>query len=404
MDFPTLLADAIRYSEEGCPVGSRWHNAARLHRDRLRNDPGAAAQFLRDREPPALGSLVRQPDLGATLRAIAEDGPRAFYQGDLATRIISGLQEIGSRATMDDFRDHRTDVLPPLSTQYRDFEIHGQPPPSQGIILLEEIGLLDGFPAHEPLSPETIHLQIEAYKLAFADRLAHIADPNHHDNPTDRLLSKEYLGLRREEIWHDRSLPDRPSPGNLGPDTTYFCVADAAGRAVSFIQSVYYAWGSGVVVPGTGVLLNNRMNGFERNPESINGHVPGKRPVHTLNAYMGFKNGRPVFVGGTPGAQVQVQSNMQIIAALVDHGIDPQRLVELPRWRYSLPGDGEEAGVYLEDRIPKETVVELLRIGHVVHGIGPWEQGGIVQLIVLGEDGVMAAGSDPRGAGIALGW
>lgn len=397
LPMQTLLGDAIRYAEEGCPVGSRWANSAKLNLRLLRQDEQASNQFLVGGEAPQEGAIVRQPDLAASLQAIAERGPADFYEGALAQRLVEGLRALGSAVSAEDFQSQQTQVAEPIRVEYRGYEIHGQPPPSQGLILLEELGILRGFDAPPFGSPAHIHQQVEANKLAFADRTAYLGDPDQHPNPVDALLSEPFLARRRAELRPDRALP-APEAGSLGGNTTYFCIADGAGRGISFIQSIFYPWGSGVVAPGTGILLNNRMNGFDRAGEGPNAYAPNKRPLHTLNAYMATKDGKPAFLGGTPGAHIQVQTNLQVIQNLIDFDMDPQEAIERPRWRH------DAQGLALEGPFPPNVIGALKSRGHRVSRLPLWGHGSAVQLIVFQPDGSLAAGSDPRAPGQALGW
>jgi gamma-glutamyltranspeptidase/glutathione hydrolase len=248
-----------------------------------------------------------------------------------------------------------------------------------------------------------MHLMIEAKKLAFADRMAHAGDPRRSGFDVQRLLAADFIAERRARIDPRRAAPE-PAAGLLREavhETTSFAVCDAAGNAVAAIQSVFHPWGSGLVVDGTGVLLNDRMCSFAIEPGHPNAVEPGKRPVHTLNNYLIARDGRPVLFGGTPGGMQQVQTNMQIISAVVDGGFDVQTAVDLPRW-------GHNAGldVTLESRYDEGVYAELERRGHRVRRTGAWDglMGRVMAIQIDPESGVRMGASDLRGEGSVTGF
>ena len=255
------------------------------------------------------------------------------------------------------------------------------------------------------------HLMVEAKKLAFADRNAYLADPEIANVPMEALLSEQYAAGRRALIDLDKAAPDHPAgdPNALGSDTTYFLVADREGNAVSFIQSVYHSFGSEYVIPQTGILLNNRLTGFVLDPASPNVVAPGKRPAHTLNAWLAtHEDGTLAYVGGTPGGHIQVQTNLQLISNLVDGGDDPQVAIERPRWQHmTLAGAVSEPigpGVLeIESRIGEPIIASLQAKGHDVLPIGEWAHGSSAQLLTVLPTGAYAVGSDPRCDGHAAG-
>lgn len=394
-----ILAPAIDYAESGFPANFALCRSIDGAQHRLAKFPSSAKLFC---PAPKPGSLWRNPDLAATMRLIARGGRAAFYEGEIAERIARFCEDNGGLIRREDLAEHRTEVLEPISTTYRGFEVYEQPLVSQGHILLEELNIAEGYPLDEwgPLSADTVHHSIEAKKRAFADRLRYSGDPHCGDIPIGMMLSKDFADARRQTIRRDQADP-APNAGAIAShDTTYFCVADRDGNAVSFIQSIFAGFGCGVVVEGTGMLLNNRMRGFSLDPESPNCLVPGKRPIHTLNTYLICREGKPVIVGGTPGGDVQVQTNLQVIQKLVDFGWTPQEAVEAPRW---ISGAGLDVDV--EDRFPGETVEELRRRGHKVRLLPPFGGSGHAQVIMVHpESGAFIAGSDPWCDGCAMGW
>ncbi len=395
-----VLAEAIYYAEDGVPVSRDLANNLQAGDERLSAYPSTMAAFMPGGAPPVRGAILRQPDLAWTLRTMARDGFRAFYEGEIAERIADFWQANGGVISRDDLGAYRAEVLEPLQTTYREHTVFEQPPVSQGHILLQALNLVEtlDLAGMGHLSTEALHVCLEANKLAHADKNKYTTDPAWHALP-EGLLSKQYAADRSLLIRMDQALEFPPPAGEppAAQDTTYLCCVDGEGNAVSYIQSIFHGFGCGVVADGTGVVLNNRACGFSLDPEHANFLQPGKKTVHTLNTYMIFKDGRPVIVGGTPGGDVQVQTNLQVITGLLDFGRDPQQAVEDPRW-----SRGEARNVSLEARAPKSTFEGLRERGHDVQTISHYGQGGRAQVILIAEDGVLAAGSDPRCDGCAL--
>jgi gamma-glutamyltranspeptidase/glutathione hydrolase len=285
-------------------------------------------------------------------------------------------------------------------------------PVSQGFLLLEQLNILEGFDleALAPTGADRIHLLVEAKKLAFADRNRYAGDPSLVRWPLERLISKAHAAARRAEI--DPARAGIPGAGRLpehAADTSYFAVADGAGNAVSFIHSLSASFGAGVVAGDTGITLNNRAGrGFTLEAGHPNVIAPGKRTMHTLNAYLCSRDGRPWLVGGTPGGDQQTQWNTQVITNVIDHGMSLQHAVEAPRW-FSFPGTDpatleEPMVLRLEGRIPEEAARDLTARGHAVEVLGPWSGGGAAQLVELdAARGVLRGATDPRAGGLALG-
>jgi gamma-glutamyltranspeptidase/glutathione hydrolase len=406
-----LLEPAIAYAEEGVPVSRRMQRGINGARGKLERFASTAAVYLPGGEVPRQGSRLRRPDYARSLRLLAEGGADAFYRGPIAAEIVRYSQEHGGLFTAADFAAHTSDVYEPIHTTYRGVTVYQTRPPSQGLLVLEQLNILEGFDLSSSGfgTAETIHLMVEAKKLAFADRLRYAGDPRFVETPLEELLSKPFATRRRQQIDPQRAagaVPGAP-PEDLSGDTTSFCVVDGQGNAVSFIHSLSAGWGSGVVAGATGIMLNNRAGrGFTLEEGHPNVLAGGKRTMHTLNCYLLMRDGALYAVGNTPGGDMQPQWNVQVICNLLDFGMDVQQAVEAPRW-YSFPGTDPATldsplELRLESRFDPAVPAALAARGHRVVGLGPWD-GGACQVIVRQEDGVLAGGSDPRGGGIALG-
>lgn len=403
LPIPRLLEPAIEYAEQGYPISERkanlWRNASRSNDLRP-----VIRELLGQERAPRAGEMVRCVNTARTLKAIAAGGRDAFYKGEIARRIVAFCREQGGWFEPDDLARHESEILQPLRVRYRDYTVHGQPPVSQGIILMEALALLDGFDLKGMDAVQRTHLMVEAIKCAFADRWAHMGDPRFVKTRAESLLTPDYIRERRAALALEKAQAVY-TPGKLrDTNTTYFCIADKEGNAISFIQSVYHPFGSGVVVEGTGILLNNRMRGFSLKPDSPNRLEPGKRPMHTLNAYLITKGDALAYVGGTPGGDIQVQTNLQIISQLIDFGQEPQRATEQPRWAWQ-PAQSTEpsAGVLSIEEQEGDLLEALRQRGHNVRSTPLGTHPSTVQVIQrLGE--AYCAGSDPRAEGQAGGY
>ncbi len=402
----SLLSRAIEYAAEGHPAGYRACRSLNAHRASGAAWAAEAVHTLTDRDRDlAPGDVIVQPALARTLELIAEEGRDAYYDGPITRAIVAFSAARGGLFAAEDFRRHRTQVGSPIRTTYRGCTVHGQPPVSQGHILLQALNLLEGFDIAGMGfgAAGLVHVGVEAMKLAFADRAAYLGDPECSEVPIEALLSKEYADRRRPLIDMARAAGNA-QPGDPRQSTTYFAVADGEGSAVSFIQSVFHSLGCGAVDPATGIVFNNRMTGFNLDPRSPNCLAPGKRPAHTLNAFLVTDAGGLRWVGGTPGGNIQVQSNLQVITNVIDFGMNPQAAIEAPRWQWG-GSVGEDAALRLESRFAAEVVPELARRGHQVAALPPWGHGSTYQLIERDPaTGSYLGGSDPRGDGHAAGF
>ncbi|MDO9708385.1 gamma-glutamyltransferase [Paracraurococcus lichenis] len=407
LPWARLVAPAKAAAREGFAVTHHYRHFANDCLAKLRTSPGSRARFLADGAVPALGDVIVQPELAETLAEIAAEGAGCFYQGGLARRLAAGIARDGGPVAEADLAACSAELQAPISVPFRGFEVRQTPPNSTGFTFLQMLRILDCFDlgAHDLDSAALIHLMVEAKKLAFLDREVWGADPRGLDIPLERLLSAEHAAALAARIdpAHASDLPVRPEQAG---DTTYFCVVDAAGNAVSAIQSINSAFGSGVTAGDTGILMNNRMAYWHLQDGHPNRLRPGMRVRHTMNAPMVFKDGRLWAVFGTPGADNQVQVNLQVMVAMAVFGLDPQQALEAPRWTSSQPGQAAnyphagDATLTLEAGLG--AAAEQLRAwGHKVAVVPPLEGPCSVEAIRLLENGVRMAGSDPRRDGWA---
>ena len=412
--LPQLLETAIGFAEEGFPVSPGIGRSFAHAVDKLGQFPASAAIYASNGGMKAEGEMLANRDLANSLRQVAQGGADEFYRGELARQMVKELGKAGGLFTESDFAEHRAEVYNPISTTYRDHLVYQTRPPTQGFLLLEMLNLVEGYDLAGlgQNSAQSIHLMTEAKKIAYEDRNRLAGDPKFIEWPLDELITKDYAARRRPEIDPARATNLAYTPQPVGGDgnTTYFCVADGAGNCVSWIHSLSNAFGSGFVAAGTGVLFNNRAGrGFSLEPTHPNVIEPGKRTMHTLNCYMTLKDGQPAIVGGTPGGDFQPQCGLQILANLIDYGMDPQEAVEAPRW-WSFPGtDPASLETPLELRVeagmPAAVIKELEALGHRVAPRRLGINDGKVQLIIRDpQTGVLKGASDPRGDGQAAAW
>ena len=400
LSLADLLEPAIAYCRDGFPVSRELAMTLEASRGLFTKYLGLAALLYVDGRPARFGETLRQPALARTLEGIAAGGRAAFYEGTVGRAVAEAVAAAGGCMSADDLAAHRAIVCEPLSTEYRGCTVYETPPNSQGLILLEELNVVEGFDVGSMghLSADSIHLMVEAKKLAFEDRARFAGDAAFVDFDPARLVSKDWAAQRRAGIDMRRT---RPAPAPVpSSDTTSFVVVDGEGNACSFIQSIFAHWGSAVAVESAGLIMNNRMCGFSLDPASPNVVAPGKRTMHTLNTYMVFRGARPYIVGNTPGADYQVQTNLQVITGIIDYGLDPQAAVDAPRW-----GD-TAGGLQLEPGIASATRAELAARGHDLREIGrETSPTGRAQCIVVDPaSGALIGGSDARGEGSAVGW
>jgi len=407
-----LFAEAITFARDGFAVTPHYRHLARDYHATLELDPRSAATFLINGEAPPVGAPILQPDLARTLEEIGSEGAETFYRGALARRLVRGLEAVGALVSAADLAAFAAESQEPIAIDYRGFTVLEAPPNSTGFVLLQELKILENFDLAGMglLSADAVHVMVEAKKLAFADRERWAADPHTIAAPLAELLSADYTTRLAAGIDMRRTAPGRMAAAAAG-DTTYFCTADSDGNAVSGVQSINGGFGSGIIAGDTGILLNNRMTYWHLEPGHPNRLKPGRRVRHTMNPPIVLRDAALWCVFGTPGADNQVQINMQVLTAMIDFGLDPQQAAELPRWTSHLPGqyanwphDGEEA-LTIEQRFPDTVRAELARRGHPVKTVGDLEGPCSVEIIRRNAaTGMLLAGSDPRRDGWALAW
>lgn len=404
MSLSHVLQPAIDYAEKGHAVSDVVSHLWASSQPKLARHL-SGGEFLIDGRAPSHGEIIRLPELAGTLRAIAEGGPDAFYKGQISEKIASYVQELGGWIASEDLASHSSTWDEPISTEYRGVRCWECPPNGQGIAALEALNIVEGFDISGMgfQTADTYHHLIEAMRLSFADALAYIADPRAASVPIESLLSKKFSDERRSSINRDQALADVfPGTLNSGDDTVYVTCVDGNGNACSLINSVYMGFGTGLVVPGTGIALQNRGALFSLDPSHPNALEPGKRPYHTIIPAMATRNGGLWLSYGVMGGFQQPQGHLQVLVNMIDFGHDPQEA--LNALRFSVQPGG---GVALEDGLPQTTLQELSRRGQevfLVEGYGRRVFGGGQIIERDMETGMLHGGSDPRKDGHAIGW
>ena len=405
LPFADLFEPAIEIAERGYAVppvvAHKWAAAA----DELHNQPGYAQAFLPNGRAPKPGEHFRLPEAAYTLRRIAASGGRDYYEGEIAEKIVAFAKECGGAMTLDDLRNYKPDWVKPISKSYRGYELHEIPPNGQGIAALIALGICDHFDLANMKvdSIESQHVQIEAMKLAFSDLYRYVSDPRTMDVTPEQMLSDDYLASRAKLIRLDRAThfePGRPHAGG----TIYLTAADESGMMISFIQSNYMGFGSGVVVPGTGISLQNRGVGFSMDPKSPNVVAGGKRPFHTIIPGFLTRGGKPVMSFGVMGGDMQPQGHLQTVIRMLDYHQQPQAACDAPRWKVN-----RDFTLDIESTMNRAAVDGLKALGHQLKSVDdPYMDFGAGQFIWRmhesdNELGYVAA-SDPRRDGQAVGF
>lgn len=398
-----LLDDAIELARHGMPVTRGQSQLTQTKLADLKDRPGFADTFLSAGQVPQAGQWLRQPRLADTLSQIARRGTDSFYRGALARQMAAELEAVGSPLRLSDLQAHQARLVDPLSLRCTGARLHNMIPPTQGLVSLLILAIMDRIKAsgQDPEGPAFVHAQVEATKLAFAVRDAHLTDPAFMKVTAADLLDPAHIDALAARFQADRAAPwgRRSDPG----DTIWMGVIDRNGLAVSFIQSIYHEYGSGVVLPGSGVNWQNRGCSFSLDAGHVNTLEPGKKPFHTLNPAMAqFDDGRSM-VYGTMGGDGQPQTQATIYTRNTLFGDDPQQAIERPRWLLGRTWGNASDTLKLEARFPAATVQTLQSMGHEVEMLGPWDDAvGHAGMLVRHANGVLEGGFDPRSNGAVV--
>jgi len=407
MKLADLLAPAIAYAENGFPVMEKTAADWEPEVPRLKLTAAAASTYLVNGGAPRPGAIFSQKNLARTLRTLARGGRDAFYRGEIARAIVDYCQKNGGFLSMDDFASQKSEWVEPISTTYRGHTLYELPPNGQGLTALLLLNILEGVDLKSLRSQPVVyyHTLIDATKIAFADRNRYIADPAFGKIPVNELLSKDYAARRRALIDPAKAI-DPPAYGDLrmGSDTTYFTVVDKDRNAVSFINSIFSAFGSAIVAGETGIVLQNRGAGFSLEPNHPNRIEPGKRPFHTLIPAMVFKDGKLLMSYGVMGGDVQAQAQVQVLVNVIDRGLSLQQAIDAPRVRY-ISG----RGVMMDEELTAPVIDELVQRGHerVLPPAGMTHRalmGGGQAIMIDPTTGTLLGASDSRKDGLALGY
>jgi gamma-glutamyltranspeptidase / glutathione hydrolase len=407
MKLADLLAPAIGYADNGFPVMEKTAADWEPEVAKLKRTAAAASTFLVNGEAPQPGMVFTQKNLARTLRALARGRRDAFYRGEIARAIVEYCRQHGGFLSLQDFASHKSEWVEPISTMYRGYTLFELPPNGQGLTALLLLNILEGIDLKSMRSRPGLyyHTLIDATKIAFADRNRYIADPAFAKIPIHELLSKDYAARRRALIDPDKAI-DAPAHGDVrvGSDTTYFTVVDKDRNAVSFINSIFSAFGSGIVAGETGIVLQNRGAGFSLEPGHANRLEPGKRPFHTLIPAMVFKDGHPLMSYGVMGGDIQAQGHVQVLVNLIDRGMNLQQAIDAPRVRY-ISG----RGVMMEEELGAPVIDDLVQRGHerVMPAAGLTHRalmGGGQAIMIDRATGTLLGASDSRKDGLAIGY
>ena len=431
MELESVLQPAIWTAENGYPVSELIANGWKNQEAKLRRDPDwqsgdpdngpvqpSGHELLIEGRAPSRGELMRIPTLGETMRGIAAHGPDYIYHGDFAERLCAHVQLYGGWLTPADLGAHRSDWDEPIGTTYRGLKLHECPPNGQGLAAIIAVNLAEGFELAAMSETDRLHTLIECMRIGFADAQQWVCDPRVVDIPLAELTAKSYADRRRRDIRMERAQQDVPYGDPMaGSDTVYLSVVDGEGNACSFINSLYMGTGSGLVVPGTGVSLQNRGTLFVLEEGHPNALAPNKRPYHTiipaLTTYAAGEHAGNLHASyGVMGGYMQPQGHLQMLVNMVDLAMSPQQSLDMPRWQLVNPVGGlgaQQAGgtIAVEEGWPFEVMAELSRRGHrlqPISGFGRGRFGGGQIIMRDPESGILCGGSDPRKDGCAGGW
>ncbi len=399
LPFETLFVDAVRYASDGFQVGPKTGFFWRLARERYSDFDAFIDTFMIDGRAPAIGELMQLPDHARTLEQIASSHGESFYKGELANAIADNAAACGAAMAKSDLENHSCEWVSPISQTGFDATLYEIPPSGQGLMALIALGILKHIDiAQHPLdSANSVHLQVEAMRIAYAEIERHLADIDHMEVSVNDLLDEGYLKNRADDIDPAKSNP-KPHALGASPDTVYLTAADESGMMISMIQSNYMGFGSGIVIPGTGISMQNRGCGFTLEENHPNQVGPGKRPYHTIIPGFVMRDDKPLMSFGVMGGHMQAQGHLQMMVRICLHQQNPQAASDAPRWQVL-----EDGRLALEPGTSAEVLEDLAGRGHQLLTDGPEYLFGGAQLIYKLKDGY-CAGSDHRKEGLAIGF
>lgn len=403
--FAKLFEPAIYYAEQGYPISpivARFWQEGIDALTPYKNNPAIAPWFATfdvhgNGVAPKTGELVTLPDHAKTLRILADSYCESYYRGELAQRLVEFSDKTGGYLSLEDLADYRAEWVEPVHINYHGYDVWEMPPNGHGITALMALNILKDMEIGAKDTGDTFHKQIEAMKLAFADGMHYIADPRYMQTRVEELLSDAYAAQRRALIGETALEPTHGKPFCGG--TVYLCTADGEGNMVSFIQSNYKDFGSGIVLPGYGINLNDRGAGFSLNPELDDYLAPRKKPYHTIIPGFLTHEGEAVGPFGVMGAYMQPQGHVQVIMNTVDWLLNPQSALDAPRWQWIA---GKE--IWLESSVAPEIVEDLRRRGHEVRVLEDDTTFGRGEIIWRDSNGVLAGATEPRADGVVAAW
>lgn len=403
LPFEELLKPAVNYAYEGFPVAPTtsilWNRAFEDFKKKFKDDyfKHWFETFTPNNRAPKPGEIVYLRDHAKTLQEIAETKSESFYRGKLADKIDAFSKETGGYIRKSDLEKFYPEWVEPISINYRGYTVSEIPPNGHGIVALMALNILENYDLNEKLNTESYHVMIEAMKLAFVDGQQYVADPRYMRVKPDQLLSKEYAKKRFELISENALMPTPGTPDKGG--TIYLCTADEEGNMVSYIQSNYMGFGSGIVVPNTGIALQNRGSNFSLDPEKDNYIQPGKKPYHTIIPGFLSKDGRAIGPFGVMGGFMQPQGHLQVIVNTIDMHMNPQQALDAPRWQWV---GGKK--IIVERNFPYAITEELIARGHEITVATDSINMGRGQIIWRDENGVLIGATEPRADGSIAVW
>jgi gamma-glutamyltranspeptidase/glutathione hydrolase len=403
LPFQKLFEPALKYAEEGYAVmpttAQLWKEAEQTFA-KYRNEPafsGLFPTFFPSGTAPRVGHIMTLPQQAKTLRRLAESGCQDFYKGEIAAAIDEFSTATGGYIRQDDLAAYAPQWVDPIHINYRGYDVWEIPPNGHGLVVLMALAIARGLDFAERDTLDTFHKQIEAMKLAFTDGRKYIADPRYMRTKLDYWLSEEYAAKRRALIKTQAVMPEPVDPNCGG--TVYLCTADGEGNMVSYIQSNFMGFGSGIVIPGYGISLNNRGNNFSMDPKSDNCVAPRKKPYHTIIPGFLTKDGKPIGPFGVMGGFMQPQGQMQVMMNTIDFHLNPQAALDAPRWQWV---GGRQ--IEVEPGVPQEIIRGLCDRGHTIIINPDRNEFGRGQIIWRDENGVLMGATEPRADGVVAAW